>query len=295
MEKLCYTFLLSFLFTIPGCEPTFEPKVVFSGIAMTMPYQIAIRKTLSEEEKITIEEKIDEIFQKTNQIYNKFNPDSELSFIGRLKEETPYLPSPELLSLLKRTEAFVLLSNGLFDPTVETKTDEARGWHTLKWDGDALLKFHTETKLDLGGIAKGTTIDALLQEMNQLGYESVLVEWGGDFAFSTKNKEEAPWRIALYGHDEVLELWEGGLATSGDYQQFWTEGDKTFFHLYHPLENRYLEQKKGHVTSVSVLAPSAEEADAYATILLLLETEEAGIAFLPSHLKAWWTTRSIGP
>lgn len=291
MEKLCLTLIISLLFTLPGCESIPEPRVIFSGIAMTMPYQVAIRKELSEGEKITIEEKIDEIFQKTNQIYNKFNPDSEISSISRLEKETLYIPSPELLSLLKRTDAFVQLSGGLFDPTIETEVDSAKGWHTLQWKGDTILKSHTETKLDLGGIAKGTTIDALLQEMNNLGYESVLVEWGGDFAFSTKGKEEAPWRIALYGQDEVLELWEGGLATSGDYHQFWKEGDKTLFHLYHPLGNRYLEQKEGHVTSVSVLAPTAEEADAYATILLLLETEEAGTAFLPSHLKAWWTVR----
>ena len=286
MEKLCLSLFLSLLLLIPGCQETFpEPKVVFTGIAMTMPYQVAIRKQLSEEEKQTIEEKIEAIFLETHRVFNKFNPDSELSALNSWPAYEPFRPSPPLYALLQRTDVFVKLSKGLFDPTLKTG-----GWETLSFEADTIIKTLPIT-LDLGGIAKGTTIDILLKAMNQLGYPSVLVEWGGDFAVSTKNKEEAPWRIALYGQEDVLDIWEGGLATSGDYQQFWKEEEKTFFHLYNPLERRFLEQKSGHVTSVSVLAPTAEEADAYATILLLLETKEAGHIFLPSTIKAWWTIR----
>jgi len=286
MEKLCLSLLLSLLLLIPGCQETLpEPKVVFTGIAMTMPYQVAIRKQLSEEEKQAIEEKIEAIFLETHRVFNKFNPDSELSVLNRWPANQPFHPSISLHALLQRTDAFVKLSKGLFDPSLKTG-----GWNTLRFAADAIIKTLPLT-LDLGGIAKGTTIDTLLKAMNKLGHPSVLVEWGGDFAFSTKSKEEAPWRIALYGQDEILDVWEGGLATSGDYQQFWKEEEKTFFHLYNPLERRFLEQKSGHITSVSVLAPTAEEADAYATILLLVETEVAGKDLLPSTIKAWWTTR----
>ncbi len=290
MEKLLSISLI-FLFLL-GTEKA-EHKTIFSGIAMTVPYRIIIPEQISPKEQCRIDQTIRDIFWRTHLVYNKFNPFSELSHINQLQKDQPYTSSPLLMQLLKRVDTYVKTSRGLFDPTVENK--EAIDWSALHFSEDKIIKSRSETRLDLGGVAKGTTIDELLAAIQKLGYPSVLVEWGGDFAFSTTDQ---PWRIELFdpqNQGEVLELYSGGLATSGDYQQFWKEGEETHFHLYHPKEKRYLAHKSGNIMSVSVLAPTAEEADLFATTLLLLQTEDKANSFLSRinrpEIRAWMKLR----
>ena len=56
-------------------------------------------------------------------------------------------------------------------------------------------------RLDLGGVAKGVVLDTIRSELCSLGFQDVMVVWGGDVACAgahpARRGHEAEWRVAL--------------------------------------------------------------------------------------------------
>ena len=159
---------------------------------MTVPYRILVGHHLDSSEIFAIRDKIDAIFERTNKVYNKWNPESEISLFNRLERGETLQVSERLARLMDKTDEMWQRTNGLFDPTVEGKTI---GWDQIGRYGLRLTK-RGDVAVDLGGIAKGQTIDELAEE---LGYENVLVEWGGDFRAKGQHPTGGPgsWRSRI--------------------------------------------------------------------------------------------------
>ncbi len=124
--------------------------------------------------------------------------------------------------------------------------------------------------LTLDGIAKGYIVDKASETLVQHGVANHLVNIGGDIRASGLKSASQPWRIGIdnpiTNKQHTLPL-HASIATSGNYAMFY-DAKKQHHHLIDPSR----KQSPQHISSVSVLAPTALEADALATALSVLPT-----------------------
>lgn len=259
---------------------------------MTMTYSVQIGRPLSKEEHQEVEGIILSTFYTVNQCVNDWNPKSEISLLNQLPAHTPITLSDELATFLSRVEELVVLTEGRFDPSVAplhkvwkkalqkgelpeeealTKARSVSGWDNIHLQHNLFWKEHTETALDLGGVAKGYAVDLLAQHLSDAGYQDIFVEWGGEVKTLGKHPRGRPWKVGIRGHLPV-EMQSNAIATSGTYFQNWKVEGKSYAHILDPQSGRPLEGSP--LTSVSVIAPSCLEADALATALMLFPTKE---------------------
>jgi thiamine biosynthesis lipoprotein len=123
----------------------------------------------------------------------------------------------------------------------------------------------------LDGIAKGYIVDRAVGVLKEKGAERVLVDAGGDLGSASNTSQDAEWKVAVQdprnesGSIGTLHLRDQSVATSGDYFQYFTE-DKRLHHIIDPRTGRSPE----HTSAVTVVAPTAMDADALSTAVMVL-------------------------
>jgi thiamine biosynthesis lipoprotein len=132
--------------------------------------------------------------------------------------------------------------------------------------------------IDLGGIAKGWLADRLAAELG----ENCLVNLGGDLFARGSGPDGEGWPVGL--GDRTLLLRDQGAATSGVGRRAWRRDGDTLHHLIDPRTGRPARSDLGEV---SVVAPSAAEAEVHAKAALLLGATEAPV-YLAGRALAWW-------
>jgi thiamine biosynthesis lipoprotein len=132
-------------------------------------------------------------------------------------------------------------------------------------------------KLDLSAVAKGYAVDRLSELLMQRGFSNYLVEIGGEICVRAP-AGGAAWRVGIEDPRgspslaQAMEIHSGCLATSGNSRQARTVGSRRVTHIIDPLTGQALER---NLSSVSVIAPTAAEADAWATGLFVLGQPKA--------------------
>ncbi|WER44655.1 FAD:protein FMN transferase [Cupriavidus sp. WKF15] len=128
--------------------------------------------------------------------------------------------------------------------------------------------------LDLCGIAKGFGVDELARVLSEHGIGSWLVGIDGEMRACGSKPDGSPWAIALEAPDYewhaamgVIELSNAAIATSGDYRH-WADIDGA--RVSHTMDPRTGAPLCSSVASVTVIASTCADADAYATALLVL-------------------------
>ncbi|WP_043345380.1 FAD:protein FMN transferase [Cupriavidus basilensis] len=128
--------------------------------------------------------------------------------------------------------------------------------------------------LDLCGIAKGFGVDELARVLSEHEIDSWLVGIDGEMRACGSKPDGSPWAIALEAPDYerhaamgVIELSNAAIATSGDYRH-WADIDGV--RISHTMDPRTGAPLRSSVASVTVIAPTCADADAYATALLVL-------------------------
>lgn len=232
-----------------------HPRLIkIEGVAMTVPYTIYIGDSIDKERALLA---IEKTFEHVNKVYNKFNPESEVSQLNRCPTHTPFMLSEELYLLLCRAQQLWTFTEGKFDPTVETylvTDDTAESMEIPRFSfADCHLQNQTLTKnrplaFDLGGIAKGTTVDLLVNNLEALGCHHILVEWGGEFAARGLHPSGRPWKIGIIDplspgqFLKEIELLNSALATSGDYLQTHQGKDgHTYTHIVSPKNGDHID------------------------------------------------------
>lgn len=234
--------------------------------------------------------------------YDSASPLSVLNSQGRLND------APRELSLLvERAGRFAHLSGKAFDPTVKPVIDlfkaqqnpqgsmrldpaELRaaralvGFEHVRLNRTAITFDRSHMGMTLDGIAKGHIVDAVSSLLTKLGLHHHLINAGGDIIATGEKSPGTAWVVAvenpLYKHKsgtnypEVLELRQGALATSGSYEIYY-DASREHHHIVNPASGK----SPTAVSSVSVLAPTATEADALATALSVMPPHEA-LAFV---------------
>ncbi len=128
-------------------------------------------------------------------------------------------------------------------------------------------------QLDLCGIAKGYGVDRMAAVLQQHGVLHALAALDGELRAVGSQASGAPWAVALESPEAgrravrgVIELQDLAVATSGDYRHYLEVGDAR---LAHTMDARRAAPVNNAVASVTVLARTCMQADAWATALLV--------------------------
>ncbi len=253
--------------------------------------------------------------EELDRVLSDYRPDSELNQVLQAVE-APLAVSPELFQLLDQAQEMSRKTGGAFDVTAgplvglwregrrrgripapdEIATARQRsGYRLLRLDAAArsVRLDRSGMRLDLGAVAKGYAADQALQVLAEHGLRRALIDAGGDVRLGEAPPGRPGWSVTLKTNngDQTLLLANQAVATSGDDLQFLEVGGKRYSHILDPRSGWALTDHR----LVTVIAPDALTADAWATALSVLEPE-AGlklVADLP-HFAARIELRSKG-
>lgn len=230
--------------------------------------------------------------------YDSASPLSVLNAQGSLGD----LP-PELHSLLQQSIKIHHRTNQTFDPTVMPVVDVFKAHQNMRGRmhippaelaaarqligmqrvllNDATVRFErAHMGISLDGIAKGYIVDAVSTLLLRHGLSNHLVNAGGDIVAHGEKATGHSWTVAVENpqgssrraapYPETLPLRQAALATSGNYEIYY-DASREHHHIINPASGSSPQR----VSSVSVLAPTATEADALATALSVMAPHDA--------------------
>jgi FAD:protein FMN transferase len=233
-------------------------------------------------------------------IFSRYQPETP---VARLNRHGILLDAPdELTHVVTRALEYSRLTDGAFDPTiapllnlyverywqggvppVTSEVEQALSlvdYRRLHIAGSEIRFDQPGMSISLDAIAKGYVVDRTAAHLVAGGAERVMVGAGGDIALASAGSSDEEWQIGIQdpwnasGMLGVLSLTGDCMATSGDYMQAFTE-DRLLHHILNPRTG----VSPVHTSAVTVVAPTAMDADALATATFVLEPE-AGLALL---------------
>ena len=296
-------FLVVMLFFVAACKS--DPVTLkFSGETMGTTYNIiAIDKTADLSSDV-LQAAITAELAKVNGQMSNWDPTSEISRFNSADSTDPIEISPELASVVAAANDIHQKSQGLFDvtlgPLIEiwgfgardknspVPTDDAIADAlavvgqgkilTLSTEPRTLRKSLAGTSVYLAAIAKGYGVDQVAAVLAQAGLSDYMVEIGGDLVTAGHNPKGEAWRIGIERPDaasqtieEIVDVSGLGMATSGDYRNYFEQDGIRYSHIINGVSGRPITHG---TASVTVLADTAMMADGWATALLALGLED---------------------
>lgn len=231
-----------------------------------------------------------------------WKPNSDLVRLNRAPVDAWVDLSAEILEVLNCALDVRRLSAGAFDPCAGALVD-AWGFGAMRDapDAQAIRAARQSTplaahecleldlrsgrarkrasfQLDLCGIAKGYAVDRMVKVLHQHGVRHALAALDGELRSVSCQASGEPWAVALERPEEgqravhgVIELEDLAVATSGDYRHYLEVGGTR---LAHTMDSRRCAPVNNAVASVTVLARTCMQADAWATALLVAGPDE---------------------
>jgi thiamine biosynthesis lipoprotein len=242
--------------------------------------------------------------EETDKIFSHWRPDSELFQFNANPTTNDTVVHPQLHNLLKHAQWMHRETDGAFDPTLgalvnlwgfgpEGKTrstlpteqqikDVQRiiGLENLEISQNGnIRKKVSALQLDLSGSAKGEIIDQISNLLDRLNFHNFLVEIGGEVRAQGKGRNGNGWIVGLEtgGSREIdlisVPLRNYAVATSGTYRLKKTNPKSTrnASHLLNPKTGLPIEH---NLIAVNAFAPTARDADAWATALMVMGQKE---------------------
>jgi thiamine biosynthesis lipoprotein len=167
----------------------------------------------------------------------------------------------------------------------------------LMFDGMRVCKT-APLALDLNGIAKGYGVDCLARVLRDHGITDALVGIDGEMRAMGLRPDGSPWVIAVEVPDpdrrasqSVLTLQDAAVATSGDYRHWVTVQGRRLSHTMDPRRGAPLAASPA---SVTVVARTCAEADAWATALMVAGVAEGATMAERFGLDALFLVRDAG-
>lgn len=254
-----------------------------------------------------LDDSIAACFGEVDRSVSVFNPASAISAINRGESD---VTDRHIDSLFTLSQQISRASGGMFDPTVGPLvnlwgfgTDRHRratadgkdgaDFSVEQWQVDSALalvgidrcaiengrmrKKHKLTAFNFSAIAKGYGCDLVAAMLRRNGVEDFMVEIGGEMALGGSRPNGQPWTVAIdmpepdgkdAGFYTTVKLTDCGVATSGNYRNYHTSASEgRFGHTISPVTGRPVQTA---VVSATVIAPTAAEADGWATACMAM-------------------------
>ena len=286
-----------------GCSPDQSTQTyTFDGLTMGSTYTVKVVADPLPVSREVLQREIAGILGSVDAGMSTYLETSELSRLNR-NPSTDWIPvSDALYSVLDVAMQVSRLSDGAFDISVgplvnlwgfgpEGRRDapppkdaiaaaRARtGWRNLELDPQrrAVRKRLPDLYIDLSAIAQGYGADEVGRYLESAGVRNYMAEVAGEIRAAGLNADGKAWRIGIERPgsgepivEQIIELRDAGLATSGDYRNYFEQDGVRYSHHIDPATGRPVTH---NLASVTVVHPSATFADAMATALLVLGPE----------------------
>jgi FAD:protein FMN transferase len=223
-----------------------------------------------------------------------YRADSQLSVLnrdGRLDHAHPHL-----LAVLRQAQATARRTRGAFDVTVQplwevfaaaaqkncvpepaavASAQRSVDWRQVEINSQDVRFRRPGMKITLNGIAQGFATDRVLAVLREHGVEHALIN-AGELGSLGRSERGDAWRVGIQ-HPREQEAYVGlaeldgrALATSGDYETTFS-ADCRHHHIVDPRTG----YSPTELASVSILAPTAMQADALSTACFVLGAEKS--------------------
>lgn len=288
-------------------------QVQETRLAMGTLIEITVLDTTEAQARVALDTGFAEI-ERISRLFWEGNPAGPVYAFNHRTEE--YSPMPrEVLDLITRSCDYSRKLDGAFDITV------AALFPLYRFRGDSLrppdlrevqkrlpyvdyraLLIDTlnlrlgsrirQTQIGFGAVAKGYGADRALQKIKALGVAGALVNAGGDLS-ALPRKDGKQWHVGIQHPRQkdrllaVMAIDSQAVVTSGDYEKYFLYEGRRIHHLLNPRTGLSADSCQ----AVTVIAPSAELADAMATGLFVLGAQ-AGQRVLDRfpNCQALWVT-----
>ncbi|MFL6549803.1 MAG: FAD:protein FMN transferase [Povalibacter sp.] len=291
---------------VAGCAR--RPDVIeLSGPTMGTTYSVKIARPPRDLDAAKARIVIDDALALIDKQMSTYRADSEISSFNASRSTEWKNVSPDLARLVSASLIVSAESDGVMDITVaplvnlwgmgpegeredlptaaQISAARARvGYRHLSARNSppSLRKTMPDLTIDLNAVAPGYAVDLLASRFMNMGVQNFMIDIGGEVAARGKNVEGSLWRIAVEkpvdGEPEpyaIVQLKDIAVTTSGEYRHYVIRKGHRYSHTIDPRTGRPVEHT---LASVIVIAPTAFEADAWATALNVFG-EEAGYSF----------------
>ena len=226
-----------------------------------------------------------------------YKPTSEVSRVNALAAQRKVPISPELFKLLSTALEYSRITEGAFDITyasvgymydfrrhkrpsekqIEAALPAVSYRHVLLDASTHSVRFSQPgVRIDLGGIAKGYSVDQGIEILQARGYTHALVNAGGDSRV-IGDRFGRPWVVGIRHPDHPdqvitrIPLVDSAFSTSGDYERYFDEGGVRYHHIIDP----HTGHSASKVRSATVIAPTATRTDGLSKTAFVLGPDEA--------------------
>lgn len=269
------------------------------GLELHTPYSVKYESSESYE---------DEIRQTMQEYYHAINPFDSASVISRVNRNEPVVVDSIFASVFTTAMQVAQVTGGALDVTcapfinlwgfgfaydsIDVTQDVIDsihafvGYEKVMLQDGRVVKKDPRVLLNFSALGDGCSCDLIGGLLEWHGVENYMVEVGGEVRARGVNQRGMAWRVGIVtpeddpdgvNHDlQAVVALEGlhGLATSGNYRNFYEKDGRKYGHTIDPLSGYPACQD---VLSATVIAPTAMEADAYATALMVMGRERAKV------------------
>ena len=302
MKKVFFVFLAWTIFCLCGCASERQEKrrVRYRQSQLTLGTIVHVDVCVSKEDIPRLERTYEALWKRLDRIYRLMNANNRSSDVYRLNHSggRAVTLNPATYHVLGQAKRYAELTGGAFDvtvlPLIHLWHDAQRGDYFpaadavkrvrafVGWRGIELLGQNQarlklpQSKVHLGGIAKGYALDEIARIIRAAGWHDFYVEAGGDIYVGGQNCSGQPWRIAIR-HPRSAKRWldqlhlqDCAVTTSGDYERYYIFRNQHWSHIINPITGY---PQKG-IVSATVVAPHAMLADALSTALCVLPPKQ---------------------
>ena len=258
------------------------------------------------QEGVDLQLGIDSVLKAFNQSLSTYTPESEISRFNKPDTKSLVFESSFFYPVLKASKEVYDATGGAFDPTImplvnawgfgpdkaptlkdedSTKVDsllQLVDYSLINFNQDSITKQKLGLQLDFSAVAKGYAVDLVANYLSEHNIDNFMVEIGGELSCHGTNIKGDTWLIGIDNPTYLerggqmlsgkVKLKDKGLATSGNYRNFYIKEGKKYAHTISPHTGRPVQHS---LLSASVFAENCMLADAYATAFMVIGKDSA--------------------
>jgi FAD:protein FMN transferase len=247
-------------------------------------------------------------FEAVDQALSTYRADSALSRFNADDRGDWVDVDPELAAVMAYALSLAEASDGAYDITVgplvnlwgfgpdpaayrvpdSTAIASARarvGWRKVEVDESRhRARKQPGVRVDLSSLGKGRGVDRVAEYLDSQGVANYLIDLSGKLRARGRNSAGGAWLVAVERpvadvtsepsvvEPEVLTLRDSSVATAGDYRRFFETNGRHYSHIIDP---RTGEPVTHGTVSATALEVTCMRADAWATVLMVMQTDAA--------------------
>lgn len=298
--------IVFFIIGLLSCKEGNKPYSVFQGYAQGSTFRIVYEPTSTEDYTVAV----DSILVVIDKSMSLWDSTSLIRAVNETNE--PVIVDEHFVNVFNRSVYFYEISNGAFDPTLgplidawgfarkhgtglptDKEIDSLKnyvGLDKFHLEGNKLFKDFAGSQLNFNAIAQGYTADVLGDYLEGQGVKNYLVEIGGETKAKGLNQSGVKWKVGIEKPDfnqtsstnsvqTVVGLTDGSLVTSGSYRKFIEKDGKKYSHTLNSLTGKPVTH---NLLSAAVVVPTAMDADAYATMFMVMG-KDAALKYANEH------------